>query len=224
MEIPEIIQNLEEKGYKIGRASQMKTYKEKHPLYLIDVKKSGNYANIFNGKQICYFRVKVIPYRQRKKANICCNCSGYYRSAKNCHMRPRCIKCNGQNSTRECSIKEKITDRACIICGETGHLAAWKGCKALPTIKKPSARQAGKTYAQAATDKRKKKKTEEKSTEKNTDVADDLKELKESFQALKEMKTLLLEFPTLLEAARLCRKARTRQEKVLIVLNALMND
>ncbi|GBM60026.1 hypothetical protein AVEN_147589-1 [Araneus ventricosus] len=84
MEIPEIIQNLEEKGYKIGRASQMKNYKEKTPLplYLIDVKKYGNYANIFNEKQICYFRVKVVPYRQRKKATICYNCSGYYRSQR----------------------------------------------------------------------------------------------------------------------------------------------
>ncbi|GBO30212.1 hypothetical protein AVEN_135352-1 [Araneus ventricosus] len=122
MEISEIIQNLEEKGYKIGRASQMKNCKEKTPLplYLIDVKKSGNYANIFNEKQICYFRVKVVPYRQRKKATICYNCSGYYHSARNFHMRPGCIKCNGQHATRECGITEKIEDLTCINCGEKG--------------------------------------------------------------------------------------------------------
>ncbi|GBN51007.1 hypothetical protein AVEN_59852-1 [Araneus ventricosus] len=107
-------------------------------------------------------------------------------------------------------------DPICINCGEKGHLAAWKGCKALPIIKKPSARQSGKTYAQAATgESKKEEKTEERSAEKNTDVIDDMTELKDSLQALKEMKTLLQEFLTLLEAARLCRKTKTRQEKHL---------
>ncbi|GBN49504.1 hypothetical protein AVEN_59853-1 [Araneus ventricosus] len=69
MDISEIIQNLVEKGYRIGRVSQMKNYKEKRslPLYLVDVQKYGNYANIFNEKQICYLKVKVVPYKQRKK-------------------------------------------------------------------------------------------------------------------------------------------------------------
>ncbi|GBN49447.1 hypothetical protein AVEN_267005-1 [Araneus ventricosus] len=81
-------------------------------------------------------------------------------------------------------------DPICINCGEKGHLAAWKGCKALPIIKKPSARQSGKTYAQAATgESKKEEKTEEKSAEKNTHVIDDMTELKDSLQALKEMKT-----------------------------------
>ncbi|GBN87617.1 hypothetical protein AVEN_84679-1 [Araneus ventricosus] len=138
MEIPEIIQNLEEKIYTIGRASQIKNYKEKRPLplCLIDVQKYGNYANIYNEKQLCYLKVTIVPYRQRKKATICFNCSGYFHSARNCQMHPKCIKCNGQHTTRERSIKETITDPTFINCGDTGHLAVWKGCKALPTIKK----------------------------------------------------------------------------------------
>ncbi|GBN36104.1 hypothetical protein AVEN_152059-1 [Araneus ventricosus] len=98
MEISEITQSLEEKGYKTGRASQMKNYKEKRslPLYLIDVQKHDNYANIYKQKQLCYLK------------------------------------------------------------------------------------------------------------------------------ALKEMKTLFQEFLTLLEATRLCKKATTKKEKVLIVLNALL--
>ncbi|GBO04654.1 hypothetical protein AVEN_268436-1 [Araneus ventricosus] len=69
MEITEIIQNLEGKGYKIGRATQMKNYKEKKPLplYLVDEQKYGNFSNIFNEKQICYFKVKVVLYSQRKR-------------------------------------------------------------------------------------------------------------------------------------------------------------
>ncbi|GBM96790.1 hypothetical protein AVEN_249338-1 [Araneus ventricosus] len=132
MEISEITQCWEEKGYQIERASQMKNYIEKTilPLFLIDVKKTGNYANIFNERQACYFRVKVVPYSKRKKATICFNCSGFFHSARNCDMHPRCIKCNGQHATRDCSMKEIIQEPTCINCGEKGHLAAWKGCKA----------------------------------------------------------------------------------------------
>ncbi|GBM63001.1 hypothetical protein AVEN_12280-1 [Araneus ventricosus] len=44
----------------------MKNLKEKKPLplYLIDVKKHCNYTNIYNEKKICYYKVKVVPYRQ----------------------------------------------------------------------------------------------------------------------------------------------------------------
>ncbi|GBM41637.1 hypothetical protein AVEN_198386-1 [Araneus ventricosus] len=140
-------------------------------------------------------------------------------------MRPRCIKCNGERATRDCSITEKIIEPTCINCGEKGHSAAWKGCKALPVITKPAVRQNRKSYAQAATVQKKtfpnpEGKIEEVETEQTTDLTD----LNESLQALRELKTLIQEFPTLLEAARLCRKAKNKQEKILIVLNALVSD
>ncbi|GBO19934.1 hypothetical protein AVEN_113864-1 [Araneus ventricosus] len=136
-------------------------------------------------------------------------------------MHPRCIKCNGKHAKRECSIKEKIVDPTCINCGEKGHLAAWKGCKALPLIQKSSVRQERKTYAQATADK---KKNEEKTEDKTTVAADLITDLKEPINAIREVKTLIQEFPTLLEAARLCREAKTKNEKVLIVLNGLLGE
>ncbi|GBN32552.1 hypothetical protein AVEN_169751-1 [Araneus ventricosus] len=79
--------------------------------------------------------------------------------------------------------------------------------------------------AQAAAGKSKNdEKAEEMREEKSTDAVDDITELKESLQALKEVKTLIQEFSTLLETARLCRKATIKKEKVLIVLNALLSD
>ncbi|GBM03816.1 hypothetical protein AVEN_231292-1 [Araneus ventricosus] len=120
MDQQEITQSLEEKGFKIERITQMKNYREKTllPLYLADIKKIGNFANIYNNKELCYFRVKIEPYRKRTKAIICFNCSGFYHSTRNCHMKPRCIKCNGEHTTRDCNIKEKIVEPTCINCGE----------------------------------------------------------------------------------------------------------
>ncbi|GBM90310.1 hypothetical protein AVEN_116301-1 [Araneus ventricosus] len=143
MEISEIIPNLKEKGYKIGRSSQMKNCKEKTPfsLYLIDVKQSS-----------------------------------------------------ASSVTKECSITEKIVDPTCLNCGEKGHLAAWKGCKALPLIQKTLAWQPGKSYAQAAADETRK---EEKTEINNAEPATDMFDLKDSLQALKQVILLLQDFPTL---------------------------
>ncbi|GBM13392.1 hypothetical protein AVEN_54403-1 [Araneus ventricosus] len=98
-------------------------------------------------------------------------------------------------------------------------------CSYMKVIKKPSNRQPGKSYTQAAADKKRKEgKTEEKEREAKTDEVTDLADLKDSLKALKEVEILLQEFPTLLEAARLCRHAKTKQEKALIVLIARMGD
>ncbi|GBM97030.1 hypothetical protein AVEN_234753-1 [Araneus ventricosus] len=140
-------------------------------------------------------------------------------------MCPRCIKCNGEHAMRDCSIMEKIIEPTCINCGEKGHLAAWKGWKALPIITKPAVRQNKKTYAQAATVQKKTTPNPEgKLKEVEAEQTTDLSDFKESLQMLRELKTLIQEFLTLLEAVRLCRKAKNKQEKVVIVLNALVSD
>ncbi|GBM19681.1 hypothetical protein AVEN_199850-1 [Araneus ventricosus] len=139
-------------------------------------------------------------------------------------MKPRRIECSGEHATRNCNITEKIEESTCINCGEKCHLAAGKGCKALPIITKTAFRQPRKSYAQASAVQKKKERTDEKAKETTTEKIMDLTDLKESLQALREVKMLLQEFPTLLEAARRCRKAPTKQEKVLIVLGALLGD
>ncbi|GBO18536.1 hypothetical protein AVEN_206283-1 [Araneus ventricosus] len=80
MDKQEIQQCLEEKGFKIVRITQMKSFKEKSllPLFLTDVKKIGNYTNIYNISELCYCRIKVEPYRKRKKATICFNLLGIF--------------------------------------------------------------------------------------------------------------------------------------------------
>ncbi|GBN16787.1 hypothetical protein AVEN_161959-1 [Araneus ventricosus] len=86
---------------------------------------------ISHSSPVCYLNAKIETYRKRNKATICFNCSGYFYSGRSCHMSPRCIKCNSQHATKECSIREKIENTVCIYCGEKGHLSAWRGCKAL---------------------------------------------------------------------------------------------
>ncbi|GBN96393.1 hypothetical protein AVEN_7482-1 [Araneus ventricosus] len=100
-------------------------------------------------------RQRLRRTEKKTKATICFTCSEYYHAARNRHLRPKCIKFGGEHATRDCNIKEKIAEPKCLNYGKIEHLAAWKGCRALPVIKKPSTRQPGKTYAQAAADKTK---------------------------------------------------------------------
>ncbi|GBO37630.1 hypothetical protein AVEN_273125-1 [Araneus ventricosus] len=73
------------------------------------------------------------------------------------------------------STTEKIEQHVCINCGKTGHLAAWRGCKALPVVSKSSTRQPGKRYAQATTNEPKREiKAYSKNTENNIGYFPDL--------------------------------------------------
>ncbi|GBN55460.1 hypothetical protein AVEN_3492-1 [Araneus ventricosus] len=169
--------------------------------------------NIYNERDLCYFKTKIETYRRKTKATICFNCSGYYHAARNCHLRTKCIKCGGEHATWDCSIKKEIAEPKCVNFGETGHLAAWKGCKTLPVIKKPSTRQRGKIYAQAAADNMKNvEQTGEKQTEAKTDEVTDLTDLKDSLQELKEVKMLLQA-----RSGRHWRQAKTKQEPTGVV-------
>ncbi|GBM76046.1 Nucleic-acid-binding protein from transposon X-element [Araneus ventricosus] len=220
-----IIEDLRDKGFTINRISPMRNYKMQKPLdmFLIETKKVGNYQNIYNVKEIGYVVVKIEPYRKKNKATICFNCSGFHHSARNCHQKPRCIKCNGEHPTRECKITEKIENPVCINCGEKGHLAAWRGCKALPVLRKPSIRIPGKSFAEAASQGLRKDppSATHGKTGTSQEPLPEISDIKETLLALKELKEFLQEFPTLLEAAKKCKAARSREEKLLIVLNAL---
>ncbi|GBO22800.1 Nucleic-acid-binding protein from transposon X-element [Araneus ventricosus] len=220
-----IVEDLRSKGFTINRISPMRNYKMRKPLdmFLIEAKKVGNYQNIYNVKEIGYVVVKIEPYRKKNKATICFNCSGFHHSARNCHQKPRCIKCNEEHPTRECKIIEKIENPVCINCGEKGHLAAWRGCKALPVIRKTSLRQPGKSFAQATSQGLRKDSpsTTHEKTGSSQEPLPAISDIKETLQALKELKEFLQEFPTLLEAAKKCKTARSREEKLLIVLEAL---
>ncbi|GBL68799.1 hypothetical protein AVEN_70036-1 [Araneus ventricosus] len=181
----DIVEDLSSRGYVINRISQMRNYKLKKPLpmFLLEIKKTENYKNIYNERNICYFRTKIETYRRKPKAIICYNCSGFYHAARNCHLKPKYIKCGGEHATRDCITKEKLPEPKCVNCGESGHIAAWKGCKAFPVIPKRSIR----SYADAAAGKiEKTEKTTGRPTEEKPSAPQDFSDIKESLQAIKD--------------------------------------
>lgn len=72
------------------------------------------------------------PYR---KSNLsqCHRCQLYGHSARNCHARPRCVKCLGDHGTPDCSRTPGAPEPpSCVLCGAEGHTANYRGCPKAP--------------------------------------------------------------------------------------------
>ncbi|GBN78092.1 hypothetical protein AVEN_219432-1 [Araneus ventricosus] len=204
-----IVEELTRRGYTVNRISQMKKLR---PLFLLEIKKIGKYMNIYNERDLCYFKTKIETCKRKAKATICFNCAGYYHAARKCHLRPKCIKCGGEHATRDCSIKEKIAEPKCVNCGETMHLSVWKGYKAIPVMPGPATRQPRKTDAQASNkDTREGEKKSPQQEENTTEVIAGLTDIKDSScLSLRDHKYLIQEFPTIIEAAKKCKQVKTK--------------
>ncbi|GBO20205.1 hypothetical protein AVEN_174435-1 [Araneus ventricosus] len=130
----ELKQILEKLNFKIVRINQLRNYQLKtyHPIFLIEVAKINNYQNIYNLQTIKLLQVKVATYRKKNLATIC---NRFHHSARNCQMKARCLKCEENHETRNCTITTKIDNPKCIDCKEFGHLASWQGCQGSQKLK-----------------------------------------------------------------------------------------
>ncbi|GFW10003.1 uncharacterized protein TNCV_4207681 [Trichonephila clavipes] len=54
-------------------------------------------------------------------------------------MKPRCLKCGKEHTTKNCHIKERIANPFCINCQDFGHLVCYTKCPKFPQPKKGTA-------------------------------------------------------------------------------------
>ncbi|GFT03237.1 uncharacterized protein TNCV_3610921 [Trichonephila clavipes] len=59
--------------------------------------------------------------------------------AANCFMKPRCLKCGKEHATKNCHIKDRLTNPFCINCQDFGHSACYTKCPEFPQPKKGTA-------------------------------------------------------------------------------------
>ncbi|GFU64606.1 uncharacterized protein TNCV_849771 [Trichonephila clavipes] len=64
------------------------------------------------------------------------NCNNFFHTAANCHIKPRCLKCGKNHTTRNCLIKERQENPFCINCQNYGHSACYTKCPKFPQSKK----------------------------------------------------------------------------------------
>ncbi|KAF8766587.1 hypothetical protein HNY73_019636 [Argiope bruennichi] len=119
---------------------------------------------------------------------------------------------------------------------------AWKGCPAIPRAQTQPAKYPRRSYAevinksnsqninptlprsQEVTSQRPNNRRPQPPQPTLIDELNDIKELKNHLNDLKEIKELLIEFPNILNAIRLSKKAKSKQEKLLIFIDALIAE
>ena len=97
---------------------------------------------IFQVKAVC--SLSGISIEKPYKSNIvgqCHRCQLYGHVQRNCFATPRCVKCLGEHGTADCP---RPKDRglcteppSCVLCGQSGHPANYRGCPKAPKSSSP---------------------------------------------------------------------------------------
>lgn len=125
-----------EKVHRLTSPRNGKTYDMVH----VTLEKSEAGKAIFNLPSICHLSgLRFEPPRKTGVPGQCHNCQLYGHSSRHCHAKPRCVKCTGDHGTPDCSRPKKTEDKcsdppSCVLCGETGHPANYRGCPSAPRI------------------------------------------------------------------------------------------
>ncbi|XP_052746506.1 uncharacterized protein LOC128199707 [Bicyclus anynana] len=124
--------------------------KEPLDLCLVILELSPEGKRIYNLKAICHLSgLSFEKPNNRGRIGQCHRCQTYGHSQRNCFARPRCVKCLGDHGTIDCPRKERIAEvpPSCVLCGEAGHPANYRGCRKAPQPGKRRGRAAGRKPA-----------------------------------------------------------------------------
>ncbi|GFW56825.1 nucleic-acid-binding protein from transposon X-element [Trichonephila clavipes] len=138
--IEDITKDLADEGIIIDSCTQLisKRTKKELPYFLVILPRNANNSKIFDLAHLSYLQVKVEGYLVRGITQ-CFNCNNFFHTATNCFMKPRCLKCGKEHATKNCHIKERLTNLFCINCQDFGHSACYTKCPKFPQTKKGTA-------------------------------------------------------------------------------------
>ncbi|GFW65525.1 putative RNA-directed DNA polymerase from transposon X-element [Trichonephila clavipes] len=132
--LPEDIQiDLEALGYTIISCSQLisKRTKLELPFFLVTLPRNDKSSTIFDLTHLGYLQVRVEGY-SINGVTQCYKCNNFYHTAANCFMKPRCLKCGKEHTTKECDITSRLENPYCINCLQYGHSACYTKCPKFP--------------------------------------------------------------------------------------------
>lgn len=136
-EILEELNKFQEDDLKFIKVSQFTTKKSKEkdyllPIFLVQISSNSSINKL---KQIKTLLYRCIRWEQLKHPEIpqCRNCQGFFHSASNCYLPPKCVKCDKQHERGKCQIDKVSADEMdklyCVLCKKYGHPASYKGCE-----------------------------------------------------------------------------------------------
>ncbi|GFV19638.1 uncharacterized protein TNCV_478641 [Trichonephila clavipes] len=146
VEPEDVKKDLISKGINVEKVAQLKKFatKARLPLFLIEITRDDSVNDIYQVRSVLYMQIKLDPFQKSNRVTQCYNCNNFHHASQNCFMKTRCLKCDENHRTGECSIKEKIENPLCINCYTNGHMASSTECPLFPKPRKG----AGKTAAE----------------------------------------------------------------------------
>ncbi|GFS85354.1 nucleic-acid-binding protein from transposon X-element [Trichonephila clavipes] len=132
----DIHNDLIDSGFTVLKVTQLigKITKQKLPVFLISLPRNIHNAKICDLKKFSYLSVNVEGY-DNKGVTQCYSCNKFNRTADNCGLTPRCLKCGESQKTRECQI-QRVEPAFCFNCQVFGHMANYAKCPLYPKQKK----------------------------------------------------------------------------------------
>lgn len=113
-----------------------------YDMVLVVCPPSEGHHPIFQVRTICHLSgIEIEKPRKNGLVGQCHRCQLYGHSQKHCHGRPRCVKCLGDHGTADCPRPKDRTlctePPSCVLCGESGHPANYRGCSKAPKKSSP---------------------------------------------------------------------------------------
>lgn len=147
-EIKSIIEDLENKGFKILDAvnimkrerrseenSQEAIPKRGLPLFMLTFDKSEEVGKIYNITGILNMRVKIEAIKKASTRIVQCKkCQGFNHTQRYCAREPSCVKCAGKHPTQTCQLSKEEPAK-CVNC-RGQHPANYRGCEVAKQLQK----------------------------------------------------------------------------------------
>ncbi|GFV16034.1 zinc finger protein [Trichonephila clavipes] len=95
---------IEAKGFKVLKISQMKNYRAKAPmpLFYLQIQNGADAVKIYDFTELFSTRIEVKPFDRGNKNNQCWRCQGWFHSLEVCHLPARCVRCAGPHAAKDC--------------------------------------------------------------------------------------------------------------------------
>ncbi|GFV33235.1 zinc finger protein [Trichonephila clavipes] len=111
----------------------MKNYRTKAPmpLFYVQIENGVDAPKIYDFTELFGTRIEVKPFDRGNKVNQCWRCQGWFHSSEVCHLPPRCVRCAGPHSAKDCTLEFDAPMKCANCSGE--HAANWSRCPKHPS-------------------------------------------------------------------------------------------
>jgi PAX-interacting protein 1 len=98
----------------------------KYPIFVITFKPGTDMRKVFQLCELCHCLIRWKKFQNSRPIRQCFNCQNFGHSSNFCGRSPKCVKCDQQHVSKDCT-KPVGSPPKCVNCGGE-HPANYTGC------------------------------------------------------------------------------------------------